>query len=94
MKQCNGIGLFLSSLWDTSETLSLMTYASGSIGFAETSWLLGTWLPHQQLGSPILACAFAGKNYLSLLLLATCEAQVDIQVHQVPLRQFKRGRGN
>ena len=55
IEQWNGIRLFLSSFWDTSETLSLFTDASGSIGyrgFFETSWFQGTCLPHQQLGSP------------------------------------------
>ena len=49
IEQWNGIGLFLSSLWDTSETLSLFTDASGSIGyggFSQTSWFQGNWLPH------------------------------------------------
>ena len=33
IEQWNGIGLFLSSLWDTSETLPLFTAASGSMGY-------------------------------------------------------------
>ena len=50
----DGVGLFLSSFWDTSETLSLYTDASGSTGyggFSQTRWFWGKWLPHQHLGS-------------------------------------------
>ena len=53
--QWNGVGMFLSSQWDTFETLSLFTDASGSIGygvFFQTRWFHGKWLPHQHLGSP------------------------------------------
>ena len=73
IEQWNGIRLFLSSFWDTSKTLTLFTDASGSIGYRgcfETSWFQGTWLPHQQLGSP--GMSISGKNYLLLLLLASC----------------------
>jgi len=33
MDQWNGIGLFLSPLWENSDTLSLFTDASGSLGY-------------------------------------------------------------
>ena len=55
IEQWNGVGLFMSSKWDTSETLSLFTDASGSIGyggFFQNSWFQGKWLPHQSLGQP------------------------------------------
>ena len=41
IEQWNGIGLFLSSFWDTSETLSLFTDASGSIGYGDFFKLVG-----------------------------------------------------
>ena len=81
IEQRNGIGLFLSFLWDTSETLSLFTDASGSIGyggFFQTSWFQGNWLPHQQLGSLgmsilwqelfgiVVACHFWGHKWTSI----------------------------
>ena len=53
--QWNGIGLFLSRLWENSNTLSLSTDASGSLGyggFFQNRWFLGQWLPFQQLGQP------------------------------------------
>ena len=51
--QWNGIGLFLSPLWETSDTLSLFTDASGSLGYEgifQKRWFQGKWLPCQQLG--------------------------------------------
>ena len=81
IEQWNGIALFLSSFWDTFETLSLFTDASGSIGyggFFQTSWFHGTSLPHQQLGSPGMSIlwqalfAIVGINKCCFLLLATC----------------------
>jgi len=44
IEQWNGIGLFLFPQWDTSETLSLFTDASSSIGyggFFQTRWFQG-----------------------------------------------------
>lgn len=55
MDQWNGIGLFLSPLWENSDTLSLFTDASGSLGyggFFQKRWFQGQWLPSQQLGQP------------------------------------------
>ena len=55
IEQWNGVGLFLSSLWDTSETLSLFTDASDSVGyggFLQHRWFQGKWLCNQQLGQP------------------------------------------
>ena len=49
IEQWNGIGLFFSSQWDTSEILSVFTDSSGSIGyggFFQTRWFQGKWLPH------------------------------------------------
>ena len=51
--QWNGIGLFLSPLWETSDALSLFTDASGSLGYGgifQKRWFQGKWLPCQQLG--------------------------------------------
>ena len=51
--QWNGKGLFLSPLWDTSDTLSLFTDASGSLGYGgifQNRWFQGHWLTSQQLG--------------------------------------------
>ena len=51
--QWNGIGIFLSPLWETSDTLSLFTGASGSLsygGIFQKRWFQGKWLPCQQLG--------------------------------------------
>lgn len=51
--QWNGIGLFLSPIWKTSNTLSLFTDASGSLGYGgifQQRWFQGRWLPSQQLG--------------------------------------------
>lgn len=51
--QSSGIGLFLSPLWDTSNTLSLFTDASGSLGYGgifQKRSFQGKWLPSQQLG--------------------------------------------
>ena len=56
--QWNGIGLFLSPLWENSDTLSLFTDASGSLdygGFFQNKWFQGQWLPSQQLGQPGIA---------------------------------------
>ena len=86
--QWNGIGLFLSSLWDTSETLSLFTDASGSIGyggFFQTRWFQGKWLPHQHLGFPgisilwqelfaiIVACHLWGYQWTSKRIKFHCD---------------------
>ena len=49
--QWNGIGLFLSPLWENSDTLSLFTDASGCLGyggFFQNRWF--QWLRSQQLG--------------------------------------------
>ena len=84
IEQRNGIGLFLSFLWDTSETLSLFTDASGSIGyggFFQTSWFQGNWLPHQQLGSPgmsilwqeLFAIVFACHKWTSRRIKFHCD---------------------
>ena len=46
-------GLFLSPLWETSDTLSLFTDASGSLGYEgifQKRFFQGKWLPCQQLG--------------------------------------------
>ena len=51
----NCIGLFLSPLWENSDTLSLFTDASGSLGyggFFQIRWFQRQWLPSQQLGQP------------------------------------------
>lgn len=51
--QWNGMGLFLSSLWDTSDTLSFFSVASGSLGFEgifHKRSFQGKWLPSQKLG--------------------------------------------
>lgn len=51
--QWSGIGLFLSPLWDTSDTLSFFSVASGSLGFERIFHkrsFQGNWLPSQQLG--------------------------------------------
>lgn len=86
--QWNGIGLFLSSKWNTSETLSLFTDASGSIGyggFFQTRWFPGKWLPHQHLGSPgisilwqelfaiIVACHLWGYQWTSKGIKFHCD---------------------
>ena len=51
--QWNGIGLFISPLWENSDTLSLFKDASGSLGyggFFQKRWFQEQWLPFQQLG--------------------------------------------
>ena len=53
--QWNGVGLFLSPLWENSDTLSLFQDASGSLdygGFFQNRWFQEQWLPSQQLGQP------------------------------------------
>ena len=53
--QWNGIGLFLSPLWENSDTLFLFTDVSGSLGyggFFQNKWFQGQWLPSQKLGQP------------------------------------------
>ena len=86
--QWNGVGMFLSSQWDTSETLSLFTDASGFIGyggFFQTHWFHGKWLPHQHLGSPgisilwqelfaiIVACHLWGSQWTSKRIKFHCD---------------------
>ena len=88
IEQWNGIGLFLSSLWDTSDTLSLFTDASGSIaygGYFQTRWFQGKWLPHQQLGTPgmsilwqelfaiVVACHLWGHQWISRRIKFHCD---------------------
>ena len=88
IEQWNGIGLFLSSLWDTSDTLSLFTDASGSIGYGgyfQTRWFQGKWLPHQHLGTPgmsilwqelfaiVVACHLWGHQWISRRIKFHCD---------------------
>ena len=88
IEQWIGIGLLLSSLWDTSETLSLYTDASGSIGyggFFETRWFQGKWLTYQHLGSPgmsipwqelfaiVVACHLWGSQWTSRRIKFHCD---------------------
>ena len=49
IEQWNGIGLFISSLWNTSETLSLFTDASGSSVMGDSFKLVG----FRAIGYPI-----------------------------------------
>ena len=83
--QWNGVGMFLSSQWDTFETLSLFTDASGSIGygvFFQTRWFHGKWLPTSRISRH--------KHSLARIICYHCHlpplgVPVDIQAHQVPL---------
>lgn len=93
--QWNGIGLFLSSQADTSETLSLFTDSSSSIGyrrFFQTRWFQGKWLPHQHLVSP--GISILQQELFAFIVASHLGVPVDIQVDQVPLRQFGCGRGH
>lgn len=48
----NGTSFFLNSGWENSNTLSLYTDASGTLGFGgifQHQWFQGKWLPHQTL---------------------------------------------
>ena len=95
IEQWNGVGLFLSSLWDTSDTLSLFTDASGSVGyggFLQHRWFQGKWLPHQQLGQPgisilwqelfaiNIACHLWGSQWTSKRIKFYCDNQGVVEV--------------
>lgn len=90
------IGLFLSSHWDTSETLSLFTDASGSIsygGFFSNSLVSG------KVVTPPTSRISWHKHSLARIICYHCclpslGLPVDIQAHQVPLWQFRCGRGH
>ena len=93
--QWNGIGLFLSPLWETSDTLSLFTDASGSLGYGgifQKRWFQGKWLPCQQLGQggiSILwqelyainvACHLWGAHWRSKRIHFYCDNQGVVEV--------------
>lgn len=93
--QWNGIGLFLSPLWETSNTLSLFTDASGSLGyggFFQNRWFQGQWLPSQQLGQPGIsilwqelyainvACHLWGALWTSKRIQFYCDNQGVVEV--------------
>ena len=93
--QWNGIGLFLSPLWETSNTLSLFTDASGSLGyggFFQNRWFQGQWLPSQQLGQPGIsilwqelyainvACHLWGALWTSKCIQFYCDNQGVVEV--------------
>ena len=95
INQWNGVRLFLSSSWDTSETFSLFTDASGSVGyggFFQNSWFQGKWLPHQQLGQPgisilwhelfaiNIACHLWGSQWTSKRIKFFCDNQGVVEV--------------
>jgi hypothetical protein len=53
--QWNGVGMFMSRHWDTSDSLSLFTDASGTLGYGglfDNAWFQSRWLPCQQLSQP------------------------------------------
>jgi hypothetical protein len=57
----NGASFFISSTWVTSDTLSLFTDASGSLGFGGifgAHWFQGHWEPQHQLGRPGISIAW------------------------------------
>lgn len=93
--QWNGIGLFLSPLWETSNTLSLFTNVSGSLGyggFFQNRWFQGQWLPSQQLGQPGIstlwqelyainvACHLWGALWTSKCIQFYCDNQGVLEV--------------
>ena len=93
--QWNGIGLFLSPLWDTSDTLSLFTDASGSLGYGgifQNRWFQGHWLPSQQLGQQGIsilwqelyainvACHLWGPHWTSKRIQFHCDNQGVVEV--------------
>ena len=93
--QWNGIGLFLSPLWETSDTLSLFTDASGSLGYGgifQKRWFQGKWLPCQQLGQRgvsivwqelyaiNVACHLWGAHWTSKHIHFYCDNQGVLEV--------------
>ena len=95
IEQWNGVGLFLSSQWDTSDTLSLFTDASGSLGYGgifQNSWFQGRWSPSQLLGQPgisilwqelfaiNIACHLWGPHWTSKRIKFYCDNQGVVEV--------------
>ena len=93
--QWNGIGLFLSPPWENSDTLSLFTDVSGSLGyggFFQNRWFQGQWLPSQQLGQPGIsilwqelykinvACHLRGALWTSKRIQFYCDNQGVVEV--------------
>lgn len=57
----NGASFFLPSHWEDTDSLSLYTDASGTLGFGgifESHWFQGPWEPSQHLGQPGISIAW------------------------------------
>lgn len=93
--QWDSVGLFLSPLWENSDTLSLFADASGSLGyggFFQNRWFQKHWLPSQQLGQPgtsifwqelhaiNVACHLWRALWTSKCILFYCENQGVVEV--------------
>ena len=92
----NGINLFLPPFSPCYDFVSLVTDASGSVGygaFLHPHWFNGKWLPHQKLGSspdisiawqelfPIyLACAVWGPFWCNRHVRFSCDNQAVVSI--------------
>lgn len=91
----NGVGMFLSIQWDSSDNLSLFTDASGTLGyggFFNNAWFQGKWLPSQALDQPgisilwqelyaiNIACHLWGPLWVSKRIEFYCDNQGVVEV--------------
>lgn len=92
----NGVNLFLPPFSPCYDFVSLVTDASGSVGygaFFHPHWFNGKWLPHQKLGSspdlsiawqelfPIyLACAVWGPFWCNRHVRFSCDNQAVVSI--------------
>ena len=72
----NGAGFFLSTSWMDSDSLTLHTDASGTLGYGGilgNKWFQGQWETHQQLNAPGISIAWQGL----FALVVACHIWTD-----------------
>ena len=91
----NGAGFFLSTAWVDSDSLSLYTDASGTLGFGGifgSKWFHGHWEHHQQLSQPdmsiawqelfalVVACHLWGSDFANKRILLFCDNESVVSI--------------
>ena len=84
----NGAGFFLTTSWVDSDTLTLYTDASGTLGYGGIlghKWFQGRWETHQQLSAPgisiawqelfalVVACHIWGEEFAQKRIVFYCD---------------------
>lgn len=91
----NGAGFFLSTVWTDSDSISLHTDASGTLGFGgifRSKWFQGQWQTHQQLSTPgisiawqelfalVVACQLWGRELANKRIILFCDNESVVNI--------------